>query len=122
MLTLAVIFAPSVLAARARSAAGSDLVFLEGPLDCSDAELARRVGRGERWAEEAFYRRHVLHVVGLAQRLLGNSWDAEDVAQETFIAAFQIWDQLRDAERVRSWLMQIAVRQVHRKFRKRRLL
>jgi len=99
MLTLAATFCPPVLAARARSATGSDLLFLEVPSESSDAELARRVGRGDRWAEEAFYRRHVLHVVGLAQRLLGNSWDAEDVAQETFITAFQIWDQLRDTER-----------------------
>jgi RNA polymerase sigma-70 factor (ECF subfamily) len=122
MLTLAATFCAPVLATRARSGTGSDLLFLEVPSESSDAELARRVGRGERWAEEAFYRRHVLHVVGLAQRLLGNSWDAEDVAQETFITAFQIWDQLRDTGRARSWLMQIAVRQVHRKFRKRRLL
>jgi len=121
MLTLAVTFGPAVLAAKSRSGA-SDVAFLESPLELSDAELARRVGRGERWAEETFYRRHVHQVMGLAQRLLGNSWDAEDVAQDTFITAFRIWNQLRDFERARSWLMQIAVRQVHRKFRKRRLL
>src|SRR4051812_41088214 len=114
MLTPAVTFRPAVLAAKPRSGT-RDLAVLECPFDVSDAELARRVGRSERWAEEAFYRRHVLQVVGLAQRLLGNSWDAEDVAQETFIVAFRIWDQLRDFERARSWLMQIAVRQVHRK-------
>jgi len=121
MLTLAVTFGPAVLAAKSRSGV-SDVAFLESPLDLSDAELARRVGRGDRWAEEAFYRRHVHQVMGLAQRLLGNSWDAEDVAQDTFITAFRIWSQLRDFERARSWLMQIAVRQVHHKFRKRRLL
>jgi len=61
-------------------------------------------------------------VLALAQRLLGNSWDAEDVTQETFVTAFAIWNQLRDQERARSWLMQIAVRKVHRQFRRRRLL
>jgi RNA polymerase sigma-70 factor, ECF subfamily len=122
MLTLAVTFGPTLLTAKARTGAGSELIYLDSALEPSDAELARRAGGGDRWAEEAFYRRHVLQVVGLAQRLLGNSWDAEDVAQETFIAAFQLWGQLRDLERARSWLMQIAVRQVHRKFRKRRLL
>jgi RNA polymerase sigma-70 factor (ECF subfamily) len=119
MSTLALLLGPAMLAVKSRT---RDLAFLESPVDISDAELARRVGRGERWAEEAFYRRHVLRVLGLAQRLLGNSWDAEDVAQETFITAFRIWDQLRDFERARSWLMKIAVRQVHRRFRKRRLL
>jgi RNA polymerase sigma-70 factor (ECF subfamily) len=122
MLTLAVTFGPTLLTARSRSGAGRELIHLDSALEPSDAELARRAGGGDRWAEEAFYRRHVREVVGLAQRLLGNSWDAEDVAQETFIAAFQLWGQLRDSERARSWLMQIAVRQVHRKFRKRRLL
>jgi RNA polymerase sigma-70 factor, ECF subfamily len=122
MSTLAAISLPAVFAAKSRSGAGTGLILLQSPLDPTDGELAQRVGRGDRWAEEAFYRRHVLQVVGLAQRLLGNSWDAEDVAQETFITAFEIWNQLRDYERARSWLMQIAVRQVHRKFRKRRLL
>jgi RNA polymerase sigma-70 factor (ECF subfamily) len=64
----------------------------------------------------------VEQVLGLAQRLLRNFADAEDVAQDTFATAFQIWDQLRDHDRARPWLMQIAVRKVQRKFRKRRVL
>ena len=112
----------AVFVAKSRPGTGSDLILLESPLDPSDTDLARRIGRGDRWAEEAFYRRHVVQVVGLAQRLLGNSWDAEDVAQETFLTAFEIWNQLRDYERARAWLMQIAVRKVHRRFRRRGLL
>jgi len=111
-----------VFAVQSRSGRGTGLIRLESPQEPSDSELARRISRGERWAEEAFYRRHVTHVVGLAQRLLGNFADAEDVAQETFTTAFEIWHQLRDYERARSWLSQIAVRKVHRKFRKRRIL
>ena len=122
MLTLAVTSGFEIFAARSQSSARSDLIHLESPLDPTDFELARRIGRGDRWAEERFYRRHVRQVVGLAQRLLGNSWEAEDVAQDTFVSAFETWGQLRDYERARSWLMQIAVRKVHRKFRRRRLL
>jgi RNA polymerase sigma-70 factor (ECF subfamily) len=121
MLTLAVTWSP-VLAASRVGTRGGPIVLEPLPEPRSDAELARRIASGDRWAEEAFYRRHVAHVVGLAQRLLGNSWDAEDVAQETFVTAFEIWDQLRDYERARAWLLQIAVRKVHRQFRKRRLL
>jgi RNA polymerase sigma-70 factor (ECF subfamily) len=121
MLTLAATLGSAVFTAGGRSSAKNALIHLESPLDTTDLELARRIGRGDRWAEEAFYRRHIAQVVGLAQRLLGNSWDAEDVAQETFITAFESWGQLRDFERARSWLMQIAVRKVHRKFRRRRL-
>ena len=112
----------AVFAAKARARNASDLIRLESPLEPSDSDLARRIGQGERWAEEAFYRRHVVQVVGIAQRLLGNGSDAEDVAQETFTTAFEIWHQLRDYERARPWLLQIAVRKVHRKFRKRRVL
>ena len=112
----------AAVAARSRAPGGSSPIQLDAPLGLSDAELARRVGNGERWAVEAFYRRHIVQVLGLAQRLLGNSADAEDVAQDTFATAFEIWHQLRDFERSRAWLLQIAVRKVHRKFRKRRVL
>jgi RNA polymerase sigma-70 factor (ECF subfamily) len=111
-----------VFVAKSRFGRGSGLILLEPPPEPSDADLASRIARGERWAEEAFYRRHAADVLALAQRLLGNSWDAEDVTQETFVTAFAIWNQLRDQERARSWLMQIAVRKVHRQFRRRRLL
>ena len=100
----------------------------EGPVQLtpsepvSDVELVRRVGLGERWAEEAFYRRYVGLVHGTVRRLLGRSEEAEDVVQDTFATAFEIWGQLRSPESARQWLMQIAVRKVHRRFRKRRLL
>ena len=87
-----------------------------------DEELVRRIGRGDRWAEEALYRRYVGTVYSTARRLLGNTVDAEDVVQDTFACAFEIWDQLRDPGRVKHWLLQIAVRKVHRRFRRRKLL
>ncbi len=88
----------------------------------SDEELVRRAQRGDRWAEEAIYRRYVGTVYGTARRLLGHTADAEDVVQETFVTAFSIWNQLKDSARVRQWLTQIAVRKVHRRFRRRKLL
>jgi len=122
MWTMAAKWSSSIFAAEWRPGSASRVVRLGSASDPSDAELASRIRRGDRWAEEAFYRRHVQDVVGLAQRLLGNSADAEDTAQEAFVTAFQIWHQLRDVERVRAWLMQITVRNVQRKFRRRRLL
>jgi RNA polymerase sigma-70 factor (ECF subfamily) len=88
----------------------------------SDAELVRRIGQGDRWAEEAFYRRYVALVHGTVRRLLGRSGEAEDVVQDTFATAFEIWGQLRVPEAARQWLMSIAVRKAHRRFRRRRLL
>jgi len=54
--------------------------------------------------------------------LLGRAGEAEDVVQETFVTAFEIVSQLRTPESARQWLMQIAVRKVHRRFRQRLLL
>jgi RNA polymerase sigma-70 factor (ECF subfamily) len=88
----------------------------------SVGELAERISRGDAWAEEAFYRRHIAGVRAVVRRLLGNSVDAEDVVQDAFVTAFEIWGQLRDPEQAGRWLLTIAIRKTHRRFRKRRLL
>jgi RNA polymerase sigma-70 factor, ECF subfamily len=88
----------------------------------SDAELVKRAVDGDGWAEEALYRRYADLVLGLAKRLLGNRDEAADVAQDAFLVAFEKLPQLRDASTFKTWLMQIAVRYVHRRFRHRRLL
>lgn len=88
----------------------------------SDEELVRRVcEEGDRWAEEALFRRHVDAVLGTVTRLLRNRSDTEDVVQDTFITALGALHTLRDPSSVRSWLVTIAVRHVHRRFRRRRL-
>jgi RNA polymerase sigma-70 factor (ECF subfamily) len=87
-----------------------------------DAELVERMRAGNRPAEEAFYRAYAPAVLALTTRLLGRRSDAEDATQDTFVIAFRNVDKLRDAAALRPWLMQIAVSQVRRRFRKRRLL
>jgi RNA polymerase sigma-70 factor (ECF subfamily) len=49
-------------------------------------------------------------VFQIAYSVLGNSADAEDVAQETFLRAYQGFDSLRDEERFRHWVNRIAFR------------
>ncbi len=87
----------------------------------SDADLAIRLVAGEPWAREAFYRRYVKAVWCTALRLVGNRSDADDVVQDTFVEAFRDVDKLRDPARMRGWLLQIAVHQAHRRFRRRKL-
>src|SRR5260221_7538500 len=70
-----------------------------------DAELVRRVMEGDSWAEEALYRRYAELVIGTAKRLLGNPADAADVAQDSFLTAFQKIGTLRDASTFKTWLM-----------------
>ncbi|HKP60644.1 MAG TPA: RNA polymerase sigma factor [Polyangiales bacterium] len=93
---------------------------LAPPLD--DAELAERLASGDRWAQEAFYRKYVQLVWGVSLRLMGNRADAEDVVQDTFAEALRDARQMRDRSVIRGWLMSVAVHQAHRRFRRRRLL
>lgn len=87
-----------------------------------DSELVFRMRHNDRWAEEAFYRRHVDGLMAMVVRLLGHKQDAEEVVQDTFLAALEELPRLRDPSAARSWLRMIAVRKVHRRFRKRKLL
>ncbi|MCC7381505.1 MAG: RNA polymerase sigma factor [Deltaproteobacteria bacterium] len=88
----------------------------------ADEELVQRALEGDRWAEEVLFRRHAPEVAATAARLLGNRADAEDVVQDTFVAALDELSRLRDPRAVRAWLLRIAIRKVHRRFRRRRIL
>ncbi len=46
----------------------------------------------------------------IARGILRNTPDAEDVAQEALLRAFRRFDQLRDRQRFRSWLVRITFR------------
>lgn len=88
----------------------------------TDADLVAAVLDGDRLAEEILYRRHAPGVLRLATRLLRTQDDGLDVLQDTFVTAFEELRDLRDRDALRPWLHRIAVRLVHRRFRKRRLL
>jgi len=77
---------------------------------CVNALIARGeahnadAGFGERIAE------HQRRVFQIAYSVLGNAADAEDVAQEAFLRAYQKVDSLRDAEKFRGWVNRIVFR------------
>ncbi|GIE29409.1 RNA polymerase sigma factor [Actinoplanes italicus] len=79
----------------------------------SDDELAERLRSGDEKALRTAYERHGAAVLYLAQRLLGNRADAEDVTQLTFVAAWTGRDGY-DPQRgtILSWLLGIARRKV----------
>lgn len=54
-------------------------------------------------------RRHSPKIYGLALRLCGNPVDGEDLAQETFIAAYRRLDQFRGDAEFGSWAYRICV-------------
>jgi RNA polymerase sigma-70 factor (ECF subfamily) len=58
-------------------------------------------------------------VFALARQVCGNVSDAEDLAQETFLAAYRALDQLADPDNPRPWLYAIA-RRACKRLRRRR--
>jgi RNA polymerase sigma-70 factor, ECF subfamily len=111
-----------VLAAVLRPLREGGAVRVLGPAEGhSDESLVLRAQGGDRWAEEALYRRHVRHVTGMVTRLLRRHEDAEDVVQETFVIALDQLHALRSGAAVRGWLSQIAVSLVRKRFRRQKL-
>lgn len=51
---------------------------------------------------------HQREIINFHFRFTGNRFDAEDLAQETFIKAYKKLDTLKDPEKARSWLYSIA--------------
>ncbi len=79
----------------------------------SDDALAERLRAGDETALREAYDRHGRAVLYLAQRLLGNRADAEDVTQVTFVAAWTGRDGF-DPQRgtILGWLLGITRRKV----------
>ena len=98
------------------------LPLASGAASATDAELVARGVAGERFALQLLYRRHVGPVAARVTRLLSRSAEAEDVVQDAFLTAFRELDRLAEPARFAPWLQSIAVRQAHRRFRRRRLL
>jgi RNA polymerase sigma-70 factor (ECF subfamily) len=73
-----------------------------------DRELLRLGGRGDDDAFKALVDRHAPYLFGVAHGLTANPADAEDLVQETFLAAAQ--GGYRGEAAVRTWLVAILVR------------
>lgn len=75
-----------------------------------DRELLRLAGRGDDEAFKTLVDRHAPYLFGIAHGMTANPADAEDVVQETFLAAAQ--GGYRGEAAVRTWLVAILVRRV----------
>jgi len=82
--------------------------------------LAARAG--EKWAQEALFKRHARTVNGLAYRLLGRDEEVDDLVQEAFLAALRSLDRLENPQAFSAWLCSILVRTAHKTLRRRAML
>jgi RNA polymerase sigma factor (sigma-70 family) len=76
---------------------------------------------GETLTPQTLVRKYASAVLGLCIAHTKNFHDSEDIMQEVFIQAISKLDTLKDAGRVRAWLLQIARRKCIDYHRKRSL-
>ncbi|CUQ67585.1 RNA polymerase sigma factor [Candidatus Nitrospira inopinata] len=76
--------------------------------DPTDAELVARSLARDHEAFGQLIDRHAATIVNLAYRMVGNQAEAEDLAQESFIAAFQALSTFRSDSKFSTWLYRIA--------------
>ena len=73
----------------------------------SESDVIASARQGEAAAWEALARQYQAPVFRLAYLLLGDADEAEDVAQEAFIHAFQALDRFDASRPLRPWLLRI---------------
>jgi RNA polymerase sigma-70 factor (ECF subfamily) len=77
----------------------------------TDAELVEQARRGDASAFGALVERHQVPVLRAARAVCRTREEAEDVAQEAFVVAWQKLDTFRGEAQFKTWLLTIAWRQ-----------
>jgi RNA polymerase sigma-70 factor (ECF subfamily) len=88
---------------------------------CDDAELLRRIGRGDEDAMASFYREHGRVVFAQVLLVAGERVLAEEIVQDTMLAVWRGAGSFRGESSVRSWVIAIARRQTRDRLRGQRL-
>jgi RNA polymerase sigma-70 factor (ECF subfamily) len=89
--------------------------------ESSISDLVLRARRGEPAAFEELARRHLRTAYVIALAVLGRPADAEDVAQEAFVAVLERIDDCREPARFSGWLVKIVRNRALNALDKRRL-
>jgi len=85
-----------------------------------EAALVRAAQEGDQAAFSEIVRHHQRAVYRVAYALTRNADDADDLAQETFVRAFQAIGRFRVGEPLHPWLSRIAVNQAYSLHRRRK--
>ena len=89
--------------------------------EASVAELVARTRRGDPAATSELVRRHLRAAYAVALAVLGRPADADDVAQDAFVAALDKLDTCREPARFSGWLLQIVRNRALHALAKRKL-
>jgi RNA polymerase sigma-70 factor (ECF subfamily) len=74
-----------------------------------ERRLLQRLHRGDDQAFATIVRLNQQRIFNLVFRMLGNRQEAEDVAQDVFVSAFQVIHTFRGESRLSTWLYRIAI-------------
>jgi RNA polymerase sigma-70 factor (ECF subfamily) len=89
--------------------------------DRADADLVRRMAAGDEAALTLFYGRYAVQVLGFLCTMASDGADAEEVLQDTFVAAWKGASSFRGEAQVRTWLLGIARNRIRDRRRRRGL-
>jgi RNA polymerase sigma-70 factor (ECF subfamily) len=87
--------------------------------ELSEAEAIRRARDGDRTVFEFLYRLHSRRVYAVCMRMVGNSAEAEDLTQETFLLLLRKIHTFRGESAFSTWLHRLAVNIVLMRLRKK---
>lgn len=87
----------------------------------TNEELIDQCRKGNPSAYTILYKRHSRELYNSIYRLVNNSFEAEDLLQETFVAAFQSIDKLQYTDGFKGWIKRIAINKSISWLRKRKL-
>ena len=86
-----------------------------------DEDLVRRVGLGDPAASQALVERKLPRILALAQRMLGDAAEAEDVAQEAMLKAWRQAPTWQTGKaKFDTWLHRVALNLCYDRLRRRR--
>jgi RNA polymerase sigma-70 factor (ECF subfamily) len=86
----------------------------------SDGMLVSAAKRGDPQAFEGLFCRHQRRILAVAQRIMNNREDAEEVLQETFHKVFLHLNKFEEKSRFSTWLTRIAMNEAFMLLRRRR--
>ena len=93
---------------------------IEEPGEYSDSDLVRKSLQGDLESFELLIDRYQQAVYNIAYYKSRNYFDAEDLAQDIFLAAFKALPTLKDINKFSSWLFGIAYNRCHKWFQRER--
>jgi RNA polymerase sigma-70 factor (ECF subfamily) len=91
-------------------------------VELTEAEAIRRAQQGDADAFERIYRLHNRRVYALCLRMVGNTAEAEDLAQEAFLQLFRKIATFRGESAFSTWLHRLSVNVVLMRLRKKTLV